>query len=846
MYSKIGKVFLLLGLFFLLACSKEVENGVSYQLAQKRAQTLTNIRYHLYFDVPNKLDKSITGRVEIEFEISELYDLPLDFRGADSALINVTSNYRQLNLSLNNGHIIIPKGYLQNGQNKISIDFIAGDASLNRKEDFLYSLLVPDRASTVFPCFDQPDLKATFNLTLQTPKSWKAVSNSPLANYMETDSSAVWIFDKTYPISTYLFAFTAGKFNATTGKVLGQKVTIYHRENDSAKLNRNVNQIFKLHESAITWLEEYIGIGYPFQKLDIILIPDFQYSGMEHPGAIYYRDSRILLDENPSVDQVLRRANLIAHEVSHQWFGNLVTMKWFNDVWLKEVFAGLMADKIVNPQFPNVNHALRFLLSHYPAAYSVDRTIGANPVRQKLDNLLFAGTLYGDIIYHKAPIALMQMELKLGSPLFREGVRQYLNKYAYANAGWPELVKIFDEISSENVSRWSKKWIESKGMPVINYDLSNDKLVFNQDDKWLPMKFNVLIPTVSGYKNLPVDLKRQTSEVKLPNDFIKSQKVIINQNGLGYGFFHSNYNEITLIPPKNLMFNDVARASFYVNLHEVFLNHLVDNDTYFRYLLAALQEEVNPLVRSYLLGNIETVWWRFFNNANRTVLAETLENTLANLYNNSKLPVDERKPILDTYFKVAFTEKAISTMEKTWEKQADINGITLSETDFINLSFELAVRNVNQADSILQIQEERIKNPDRLSKFRFVRRAATPNVAIRDDFFASLANPANRRPEPWVAQGLRYFFHPLREEHSFKYLQPALDLLPEIQETNDIFFPKIWLDNVLAGFNSPAATRVVTDWLNKHPNISPNLKNKMLQSADLLFRAADAHKLNTD
>ena len=136
------------------------------------------------------------------------------------------------------------------------------------------------------------------------------------------------------------------------------------------------------------------------------------------------------------------------------------------------------------------------------------------------------------------------------------------------------------------------------------------------------------------------------------------------------------------------------------------------------------------------------------------------------------------------------------------------------------------------------MQEERIQNADRLAKFRFVRRAATPDEALRDDFFHSLLIAQNRRPEPWVAEGLRLFFHPLRANHSIHYLNAALDLLPEIQQTNDIFFPKTWLDAVLYGHSSTEAAKIVTKWIQEHPQLSPNLKGKLMQSADLLFRAA--------
>ena len=154
------------------------------------------------------------------------------------------------------------------------------------------------------------------------------------------------------------------------------------------------------------------GIPYPFGKFDFVLIPSFQFGGMEHAGAIYYNASGLLLDESATQNQLLGRANMISHETSHMWFGDLVTMRWFNDVWMKEVFANFMAAKIVNPSFPNVNHDLRFLFQNYPAAYDVDRTDGANPIRQELANLNEAGSLYGAIIYQKAPIVMRQHDAK--------------------------------------------------------------------------------------------------------------------------------------------------------------------------------------------------------------------------------------------------------------------------------------------------------------------------------------------------------------------------------------------------------------------------------------------------
>src|SRR5438552_12388372 len=260
-----------------------------------------------------------------------------------------------------NGHIVVNKDFLALVENSIEIVFHAGDASLNRNPEFMYALFVPARAHLAFPCFDQPDLKARYTLQLTVPANWQAVSNG-VETKREPSGDRVRIqYAETKPIPTYLFTFATGKFQVETAERDGRTFHMFHRETDAKKVERNREAIFDLHAKALAWLEDYTQIPYPFGKFDFVLIPSFQFGGMEHHGAIYYNASSILLDESATENQMLGRASTISHETSHMWFGDLVTMRWFNDVWMKEVFANFMAEKIVDPAFPKVNHGLRFL-----------------------------------------------------------------------------------------------------------------------------------------------------------------------------------------------------------------------------------------------------------------------------------------------------------------------------------------------------------------------------------------------------------------------------------------------------------------------------------------------------
>ena len=429
--------------------AREVGRGVSEALAAERAAAIQDFRYDLRFVVPSERREPVLGRLAARLSLKAPHRLVFDFAQPPERVRTVRVNGRDLSPEIVDGHIVVPAGATVAGDNEIEVEFIAGDEALNRSEEFLYTLFVPARAQLAFPCFDQPDLKARYTLGLEVPEGWQAVANG---SERAADAGGTapagrhrFLFAETAPLPTYLFSFAAGKFSVESATRDGRLFRMFHRETDAAKVARNREAIFDLHARALAWLEDYTAIPYPFGKFDFVLIPSFQFGGMEHAGAILYNQSGLMLDESATQNQRLDRASVIAHETAHMWFGDLVTMKWFNDVWMKEVFANFMAAKIVNPSFPEVNHDLRFLLAHYPAAYQVDRTAGTNPIRQPLGNLNDAGQMYGPIIYQKAPIVMRQLELIVGEQAFRDGLREYLKRYSFGNATWLDLVRILDD-----------------------------------------------------------------------------------------------------------------------------------------------------------------------------------------------------------------------------------------------------------------------------------------------------------------------------------------------------------------------------------------------------------------
>src|SRR5436309_3101736 len=602
------------------------EPGVSLALATERAQSIEALRYDLAFAIPVAPTAPITGKAVIRFNAKDVTrPLVLDFSPGADHISSISVAGRPSHFRLVKDHIIIPSSELASEDNAVEISFRAGDASLNRSPDFMYALFVPARAHVAFPCFDQPNLKARFALELTIPENWEAVSNAEETFREQLGDRVRTRYAETQPIPTYLFAFAAGRFQVETAERNGRWYRMLHRETDAKKVERNKKAVFDLHASSLEWLEKYTGIPYRFGKFDFVLIPSFQFGGMEHPGSIFYNAASILLEESATQNQMLNRATTIAHETSHMWFGDLVTMQWFNDVWMKEVFANLIAAKIVNPAFPNVNHDLRFLVSYYPPAYAVDRTAGTHPIRQELANPDEAGSLYGNIIYDKAPIVMRQLERLIGPDKLQEGLRVYLKEFQFGNATWLDLIQILDERTDLDLTRWSHAWVEEAGRPSIRTEIKGPRVRFVQADARWTQHIEVLVRTSAGLRSVAVELQNQRTEFEAgPPEF-----VLPTGGGLAYGDFTlDDATRKYLLQHLPELKDPVTRGAAWVTLWEELLDRRVQPSDFLDLALRALPHEDTEQNVQLVLGYVDDAFWRFIPGAARQSLGPRLEQTL--------------------------------------------------------------------------------------------------------------------------------------------------------------------------------------------------------------------------
>lgn len=829
-----------------ISCSKQndgsLKKGVPLEVATQRIGDISDVNYYLYFDIPESQTGVIRGKSTVEFSVkSDNDDVVLDYAAPDSCLSGVVCNGKEIKPKIVNEHVVIPSKLLNVGRNTVQFEFSVQENTPNRYKDYLYTLFVPDKARMLFPCFDQPDLKAHFNLVLSIPSKWIAVSNAPTDSvFIRKDRKTVH-FQPSDLISTYHFAFVAGKFNVINKEIDGRKYCMYHREDNERKIKQNADSIFSLVHRSICWMESYTDVIYPFKKYDLVILPSFQFSGMEQVGAVYYNASKMWLNDNPSLQDRLSRAELIAHETAHMWMGNLVTMRWFNDVWMKEVFANFFADKIVEKIYPTIDNRLRFFINHGPKAYMEDRTLGSNPIRQPLSNLNQAGSLYGNIIYHKSPFAIRSLEKLMGESRFKLAVRNFIQHYALSNASWSDLVSCFNKYSDFNLEEWSKAWIESPGIPVYEYKYEEGANVVAQfylnqvseQNNGLVYLQNVNVHAVAKVdRNVDICTNSLSNKIVDFEGIVKLEAVVPNANGDAYGIFLLDSKTVEWLLKNYFRINSVLeRASVLISMNENVIQGKLTGDRFFALLCQILKKEKNEQIVNLALDYIQTISFYYLQDEK---CIEQAENALMA---GMEVSGSRRIEFLRTFSRIERSAKASAYLLELWDKEVANKKTWIPENDLQNVTLELAIRYPLKSDSLLAVMRSKLSNVDAIDRFNFVSRAVASDKKKRDAFFYSLLDVRNRKNETWVLDALKLLNHPLRSSSSRSYIRPGLGVLPEIKATGDIFFPKGWLAALFYGHKSPYAYKVVQEYRCRNAkNVEPTLMQKLLQVSDNLRR----------
>ena len=335
-------------------------------------------------------------------------------------------------------------------------------------------------AREAFPCVDEPGAKATFAISILSNEP-VVLSNMSVISQRESSEGTLTAFEQTPRMSTYLAAFVAGDLQrATTATKSGVEVNVYATPAQSAD---SLNWALQHAAQTIDFFNEYFGVPYPLPKSDHVALPDFSSGAMENWGLVTYRETALLAD--PATASVSTRqyiATVIAHELSHQWFGNLVTMKWWNNLWLNESFATLMEYLATDALHPDWRQWDEFANNEGVAALRRDSIDGVQPVQTDVSSPAEISALFdGAIVYAKGGRLLRMMQLWIGDEAFRAGLKQYFTRFKYSNTTGDDLWECLSQASGKDVGALMNTWISQPGYPVVYASLDNGELALRQE-----------------------------------------------------------------------------------------------------------------------------------------------------------------------------------------------------------------------------------------------------------------------------------------------------------------------------------------------------------------------------
>lgn len=459
---------------------RQVSESLLADYAEMRATQVSDVSYQLSVQL-DKEKANFSGKSQIEFTLARnnTNDLTIDFEKGEVKSVEV--NGKSIPVAYKAFFITVPKQYLRSGKNTVVVDYerpYSTDGSgLHRFKDpkdgnvYLYSDFEPYDANGLFPHFDQPDLKATYTLTVEAPKDWQVITSVRETNIEPKGDKQVWTFPVSAKFASYIFSLHAGSYAVWEDQYEDIPLRLFVRQ--SLKEYVKTDDWFTPTKQSFKFFNEYFDVPYPFVKYDQVIAPDFNSGAMENVAAVTFNEGYVKRGEK-STAQKMRLANTIAHEMAHMWFGNLVTMRWWNGLWLNESFATYMANLEVE-KASDFDNAWDVFYSRWKQwAYYSDDSVNTHAIELPVASTGEALANFDGITYAKGASVLKQLPYYLGEDNFRRGVSNYLKKFSYKNTDLDDFIGELGKAADKDMTQWTQDWLYNAGLNTIKVDFQCD------------------------------------------------------------------------------------------------------------------------------------------------------------------------------------------------------------------------------------------------------------------------------------------------------------------------------------------------------------------------------------
>jgi aminopeptidase N len=833
---------------------------------------VSDIDYDLTFVLTG--EESFSATSEIHFSLNDP-SIPLTIDLDQANITQLEVNGKVITADYNNWFITLAAEDLLKGNNLVSVSFTRKHSTngegLHRFTDpvdnrvYVYSHFEPAAAHQMFALFDQPDLKANYQMTVTSPANWEVFS-AMKETYSEVKSEVnsetrgdkkTWYFDRTLKLSPYNFSLHAGPYNKWQDNSGKYPLRLFSRQSVAKQIVPQ--DWFNYTHKGLAFFEDYYGIDYPFRKYDQVIVPDFIYGAMENAAAITFAERGFLTNGEMSQKQKQRLATVIMHEMAHQWFGNLVTMKWWNGLWLNESFAAFMAT-LATAEATEFTHAWRsFYAGGKQSAYRQDQQVTTHPIEVPIPSSANAFDNIDAITYSKGASTLKQLRHSLGEIAFRRGIHNYLAKNAYQNATLDDFIDSLSNASGKNLDIWKKQWLYKAGVNTIQASFSCREgkitqfdLLQSADENFPTLReqhvqialFNTDKVSDNSKKNSvnhELKLSQKVAVTYAGNTTSVAQLVgsqcpdLVYPNYEDWGFVKVNLDSTSFTTAKNnlskvvdpllrsmlwqALWDSVRDGQLPLNefIETAFVNAPLEKD--YTILGQALSQINNSL--SYL-QTIYSAEHQYVRAISKRLEQMMWENTLANTDDKNKL-----RRWFGAYRSVASSTDALNTLVAILKGDKVIENLTISQDIRWSIIRQLSRYQHADIDSLLA-QEKLNDNSDTGVKSAIAADAIRPTAETKTRWLSNIHNTEQPMSYAKLRSAMDSIFPPEQSKFNEMTAEARMASLVAVDKTHDHVFMRTYARNMLPETCTKQSVARLAKAIRNNPDLSSGTRRALL------------------
>jgi len=830
---------------------------LSQEQAFKRSARVSNISYQLNYNLTGEEDFSASSTINFALS-NNLFPLTIDLNKAQitSVVINGFSiPVEQLEKSYNDWFITLPIEQLIQGNNKVTVNFTRKHSTngegLHRFKDpvdnkvYLYSHFEPAAAQQMFALFDQPDLKATFEMTVSAPQEWTVVSATREDKITKRGNFNIWHFPKSKILSPYNFSLHAGPYKIWQDNSGKYPLRLFTRQSVANQITPK--HWFTYTNQGFEFFDNYFGIDYPFKKYDQVLVPDFLYGAMENAAAVTFAEGSFLTNGEMSQSRRQRLASVIMHEMAHQWFGNLATMKWWNGLWLNESFAAFMATLATSEATEFTNAWRSFYAGGKQSAYRADQRVTTHPIEVPVPSTANAFDNIDAITYSKGASVLNQLRHLLGEKIFQQGIHNYLSDNAYNNAVLDDFINSLAKASGKNLDRWQQKWLYQAGVNTIeaNYQcnagkISSFKLLQTADANQPILREQKIQIALLKAKKPGFTLTKKISVIYQGKSTQVDELIgvacpdLVYPNYQDWAFVKVNLDARSFKTTQNYLAqiqDQLLRSMLWQSLWDSVRDGKLPLNEYLHVALANAPLEQDYTTLGQILGQISSA--KIYLNKGlgnqhayvKNIMQQLEEITWqSTLYNSDNKNMQRRW--FNSYLKFAHTNSALDNLYKLLKGQHSLEGLTISQDIRWDIITQLSRFQHAKAAELIS-QELTTDNSDTGQKSAIYAQVIAPNAKVKTDWLAKIQQKNNDIGFSKLRTAMSALYPSEQNSFSEQSATQFMLSLTEIDKTNGPVFMRSYNHLIPATCSKVSVARLTTA-INELTKLSVGTKRSLL------------------